>query len=325
MSAATVSFLVLREGTDTDDQPVQASQRVSHRDGLTQITLDPAAQRQAGIQTQELHVATWSASLTAYGTVLDAQPLADLASRYTTARAQEAAARSRAESARLALARARTLFEDQQNMSTAQLQAAQSAYRTEEAGLRAVESELAALAAQAQLAWGPVLKDALVKDRAPLTWLASGQEQLLQVTLRPGETAGSTEGAVAQPDGGARIPLRYLSPAARTDPRIQGASLLFTVPAGAGLLPGMTVRVWLPGTRALAGALIPSSAVVWTQGVAWAYFRSGQSAFVRRPVPTGSPQPDGYVVSGATDSEVVVQGAQMLLSEEQRAEARVSD
>jgi hypothetical protein len=89
----------------------------------------------------------------------------------------------------------------------------------------------------------------------------------------------------------------------------------------------MTVVAFVPTTRALQGVEVPPSAIVLAQGGAWAYFRTGPNTFARRAVPTDVPAPaGGYVMQGQPDSaEVVVQGAQMLFSEEFRAQAQVSD
>jgi hypothetical protein len=211
-------------------------------------------------------------------------------------------------------------------MSAAQLEAARSAYRTEQADLAAAQSELATLAATARQGWGPVLGEALLKGAPLANRLIAREELLLQVTLRPGETAaGDPADAYLERDDGSHVALRYVSPATRTDARIQGLSLLFTAPAAAGLLPGMSIQVWLPGGRALSGVLLPPAAVVWAQGAAWAYFKSGERTFVRRRIPTAGVEPGGYVVSEPDGSEVVVQGAQLLLSEEQRAQIRLGD
>jgi multidrug efflux pump subunit AcrA (membrane-fusion protein) len=128
-------------------------------------------------------------------------------------------------------------------------------------------------------------------------------------------------------DDGSRRSLEFVSAATKTDPRIQGASFFFTAPASSGLLPGMSVVAFVPTARAFEGVVVPPSAIVWAQGGAWAYFRTGPNTFARRAVPTDLPAPaGGYVMQGqANNAEVVVQGAQMLFSEEFRAQAQVSD
>ena len=67
---------------------------------------------------------------------------------------------------------------------------------------------------------------------------------------------------------------------------------------------------------------MPASAIVWQQGRAWAYFRTGPQTFARRAMATNLPAPrGGYVEMGIPDNaEVVVEGAQTLLSEEFRTQ-----
>lgn len=329
LGSATAGFLLQHKGADDSDEPIPAPQRVSHAQGEARISLDAAAQRESGIVTRRLTTGSWGTQLRAYGTVLDPQPLAELANRYLSARAQLQSAQARADGAHLALERARKLYADQQNMSAAQLQAAEASDRTERANVAAALSELSTVAATAQQSWGPVLSESLQKGTSLAARLAARQELLVQVTLRPGENAAPTPaGAYVQLDDATHIALTYLSPATHTDPRIQGVSLLFTAPAAASLLPGMNVLVLLPAKGTVSGTLVPAPAVVWTDGAAWAYFKSGAGVFVRRKVSTQNPQPEGYVAqlpNLPAGSEAVVQGAQMLLSEEQRAQIRVDD
>jgi hypothetical protein len=59
---------------------------------------------------------------------------------------------------------------------------------------------------------------------------------------------------------------------------------------------------------------------VWWQGRAWGWFRTGPDSFARRQLATAVPAKDGgYLVTALPDkTEIVVGGAQMLLSEEVR-------
>ncbi len=89
----------------------------------------------------------------------------------------------------------------------------------------------------------------------------------------------------------------------------------------------MTLVAFLPAGPAVEGAVVPASAIVWDEGRAWAYFRTSPATFARRPIETDVLAPGGgYVVSGIPGaSEVVVSGAQMLLSEEFRPETRAGE
>jgi hypothetical protein len=71
----------------------------------------------------------------------------------------------------------------------------------------------------------------------------------------------------------------------------------------------------------MSGVRIPADAVVWYGGQPWAYVRTGGTDFERRRIEQDHPTDGGFVVvHGFTPGEaVVVQGAQLLLSEESRA------
>jgi hypothetical protein len=66
------------------------------------------------------------------------------------------------------------------------------------------------------------------------------------------------------------------------------------------------------------GVVVPTSAVVWSEGRAWAYQQTGPSQFTKRSVATDLPLANGYFVAKglSTGDKVVTVGAQALLSEE---------
>jgi hypothetical protein len=311
-----------------EDSPVKAPLRVSMVGGEPVITLDAAAFQSGGIETVRLQTTARAPELQAYGTVLDLQTLTDLSNSYTTIKAQLQSAQAKLDASRMAFERAQRLYQDQQNVSAAQVQLSESGFRVDQASVAAAEVQLQNVAASALQQWGPVLGRALV-DRSPiLLRLLQRQDVLVQVTLPPGITlAEPPKVAVAQVGNSLHAELQYLSLAPRTDVRIQGISFLYIASAASRLLPGMNVAVALPAGKAAQGTLVPASAVVWSDGKAWAYFRTGDRSFARREIVTGTPAPDGgYIVRGLPDnSEVVSQGGQLLLSEEFRSRIEVSD
>ncbi len=139
--------------------------------------------------------------------------------------------------------------------------------------------------------------------------------------------AKAPENAFVETQAGRRIALTFVSPAASTDPHIQGQSFFYTAASESGLLPGMNVMAFVPTGQSAARAKMPAAAIVWLQGRAWAYFRTGPKTLVRREIATDSPAPDGgYFVKDMPDGTlVVVRGAQMLLSEEFRAQIQTEE
>ena len=102
-------------------------------------------------------------------------------------------------------------------------------------------------------------------------------------------------------------------------------SFLYFAPASSGVLPGMNVLVSLPSGPSGDGLAIPPSAIVWWQDRAWVYRQTEPGAFARTQIPTDLPSKDGgYVVKTLPkDVEIVTRGAQLLLSEEFRAQIQV--
>ncbi len=305
-----------------EGRPVMASERVSRRGGEPVIRLDGAAQRAAGIKTVALANSRHQKRLTAYGRVLDPGPLARLANRFAAAKSGREIVAAKLAAARAALARARALYSDRQNISAARLQAAEAAFAVAHARLAAADSELSTLKTRAEEDWGARLGEAVARASPLLESLLARRDLLLQVTLEAGETIPQPPGkALLETGSGRGVPLAFLSPATKTDPRLQGLSFFFTAPARSGLLPGMNVLASLAAGPTVEGTLVPASAVVWEKGRAWAYFRIGPHSFARRAIATKErARAGGYIVTGLPQrSLVVVEGAQMLLSEELRS------
>lgn len=310
------------------ERPVKAPLRVSIVAGEPTITLDAAAQQASGLMTAALETAPQRKQVQAYGTVLDLQALTELSNGYTAAKAQLQTAQAKLNASRDAFERAQRLYRDQQNISAAQLQSAEAAFHVDEASVAAAETQLQNLASTALQQWGPAIGRALVERTPMLLRLLQRQDMLIQVTLPPGQhLADPPRMAVAQSGSVAPANIQFVSPAPRTDSRIQGVSFFYSAPAGSMLLPGMNVVVMLPAGKAAAGSLVPGSAVVWSDGRAWAYFRTGVETFARRAVVTDTPSPDGgYAVAGLpAGGQIVAQGAQLLLSEEFRSQIQVGE
>jgi len=125
----------------------------------------------------------------------------------------------------------------------------------------------------------------------------------------------------------ANIDLDYVSPATRTDARIQGLSYFFVASGDSGLLPGMNTIVYVPSGRTYEGVFLEDTAIVQWQGRSWVYLRTGPDSFKRHPINTDQPvSDDDYVVKDIPPgSEIVVRGAQVLLSEEAKSELRGGD
>ncbi|AGK59747.1 hypothetical protein HYPDE_40393 [Hyphomicrobium denitrificans 1NES1] len=335
-------FIKGRDGAAAEaqrEQPVKAAVQVSRANtGLPTITLDPNLQKQADLQVKRPNTAPYQQQVQAYGSVLDLQTFTDLGNTIANAKSQLAIAEAKLAASQAAFQRTQVLHKNQ-NVSTAQFQAAEATYRSDEASVKAAEVQTQNATASAYQAWGQVLGRSLA-DGTPLArGLIQREEVLIQITLPVGVSLGrAPQTASIETTTGQRVRIEFVSPATRTDPKIQGISFFYTADAASGALPGMNVTAQLPVGQSTSGIAIPASAVVWLQGRAWVYLQVATNTFIRREIPTTEPQPGGgYVVPALANPQrselptsdvdgaepplpknesLVVSGAQVLLSQE---------
>ena len=318
------------ESMEKDEEgPVQSASRVSVQGGENIITLDNAARMKSGIEVEALKPALHSVEVRAYGAVLGVRELIDLRKSYADAKALVEKARARRDASRREYARLKALNKENRNISDKALDAAKAGLRADTADAAAATEALRALRAGALQRWGGVITGWVYGDSGAFRRLAGQKDLLVQVTLP--QEAGITHApysATVQRSGGRLVRARFVSPAPSTDPRIQGVSFFCTVPLkDSGLLPGMNVTAYLPGGPEIKGVIVPASAIVWWQGSAWVYVRSGGERFVRREVSAETPVKGGFFTSKGfkTGDEAVTRGAELLLSEEFRTHIQTSD
>lgn len=299
--------------------------RTAVEDGRTVVHLTDAERTRIGIVTETRRALPHPQEWTGYGSILDLARVTELANSYAGAVAALQTARARAEVSVNAARRLKNL--GAAAVATAQIETAEGTALTDQAAVTAAESQVRTLAATARQEWGTVLGRAIIERGTLVTRLIERDDFLMQVTLPPGETLSVPPGtAFAEvPPQSERVPLRLVSPATRTDPRIQGQSFYYLVSGNSGLLPGMSVMAFLPTGRGVTGILVPEEALVHAEGGTWVYRGLGGDSYVRHPVRPDAPMSaDSFIVEDLPDgSEIVLSGAQALLSEELRSRIRV--
>jgi hypothetical protein len=312
------------------EEPIKPPLRVTLPErGEPIITLDDDAQQAVGIELADLKPAKYQDQVRAYGTVLDLAALTTLNTNYIAAVSQLNTARARLAASEPAFQRAQALYA--KNIGNlVQVQSTEAALIADRAAVEAAQSQVRTLRATAMQEWGPVIGNAMVVDGGLITRLIERVEFLLQITLPPGVALDDVPptASVEVVGKSRRAEARYISPATRTDARIQGLTYFYAAPANSGVLPGMNVRAFLVNGAPVDGIIVPSSAIVWWAGKAWVYRRTGDNTFSRIPIPSEMPADgdDGFVVPVsilADNSHVVTTGAQMLLSEEFRSQIQV--
>jgi membrane fusion protein, multidrug efflux system len=297
--------------------PAAAISPVSVMNGLTVVEIKPSVQRASGLQEQTIGpAAATQGGATAYGVVMDLQPLLDWRGKYAGAQAQDGAARTQWGVARAELERQRQLRADDQNASLKSVQVAQAEEARAHSAAMAADGSLRALQADALQQFGPVLAG----------WARGGQGPMPQLAARHASLVGMALGERAPPrtlqvslGSGPRWNATWIGRAARADPRLGAGLQVYLVP---GSLPAnASVIAALPAaaTPDTTGVFVPLSAVVWYADQPWAYVRRDASHFARVPLLQATETPDGYIAHGgvAAGASVVTQGAGLLLSQEQ--------
>ena len=309
------------------EAPVKTPSRVSMDAGEPVVAIDNATQAKSGMLVSALKANTTPLEQQAYATVLPVQDLADARSSYATAKAQLEKAQASLDVARKDYHRLNELHNDDRNVSDKVFQAGAAALKSEEANVYAAQAAVQSVASTVAQHYGDVITAWLVNDTPTLTRVLQQQDVLVQVTY-PVNASPITAPKMIRIQSGENVfvTANLIARSPRLDPRLQGISYFYIAPARM-LVPGMNVLAFLPTKNEAQGVVVPQSAVVWWQGKAWIYVQKNGDRFARREIPTEQPVDSGFVVrSGLTSNDrVMIDGAQLMLSEEFRSQIQVGE
>lgn len=323
--AAIVVWSLLQDKRDMgkEEATPAATQRVAVVNGMTVVTLATATQAQSGIRTEPLSSTNDRAEMAAYGTVLDLQPLLDLRARYALAQADADVAQATLAASRQEYERSRLLYQDNQNIALKTYQAAQAAYRSDQAKAAAAGLNAQNIQAGMRQQFGATLTRWALKAHSPeFARLVNRQDVLLRVTLPLDDGIVAPARIQIGANDKRRLPADLVSPSPQSDPAIQGNAFIYR--AAAALASGTHITAYLPTAKQITrGTLIPAGAIVWYGGQPWAYVQIHADRFGRYPVAQQSPMQGGFFVTKGfkPGQRIVVSGAQLLLSEELRPQA----
>ncbi|MFZ5956794.1 hypothetical protein ACOXVJ_04675 [Pseudomonas knackmussii] len=294
--------------------------------GLTLVTLDPATLARTGIQTAALASINHRDERLAYGSVPDLQSLTDLGNRYRAAHGELAAAQAAASASNQELQRSRALARDAGNISQKSLQAAAATATADQTRVESARTNLQALRASLAQQFGERLAQLVAaQPSAELNRLLNHQDSLLRIAIPTLDKDKPPQQISIEDEAGQRITAELLSAAPQVDANLAGPVYLYR--STASLPFGSRLLAHLPTAQAVTeGVLIPQSAVLWFGGMPWAYAQVEAGRFVRRPLSDAVSVPEGYFVGSGfkAGEQVVVRGAQLLLSEEQRPQIAAS-
>lgn len=315
------------------EEEIESPSRVTTVEGINTVTLPLATQLNSGIQTAKVASTSFHGEIKSFGNVVAIDPLIEGKANYLNLQSNLKLAHIGLLQKSAQYQRLKTLNADDKNVSDLVLQEAWVTMDAEKANITALELQLKNLQTNLKLRWGNTLAKIAFSEKlsSKMIDLLNKNNVLIQVSL-PLNTFPPEQGAMVNitPLTESSVPIKaaYVSPAATSDSNGFGNTFYYSAPADL-LRIGMRVNVQVEPDpdNVNNGVVIPSNAVVWYAGKPWAYFKQAQitqdnnkdksSLFVRKPILTDTEIDTGWFNQGIEpDTEIVVSGAQLLLSEE---------
>jgi hypothetical protein len=307
----------------SQEEEINSPSRIIEKAGISIVRLPLATQQNSGIKTAQVKTLEYQGEIKSFGNVVNIDSLIEAKTNYLNLKTNANLARTNNQQNIQQYQRLKMLNEDDKNVSDLAVQEALAAVNADHATNKSHELQLKNLQNNVQLQWGVELSTLIFDEKLPthLSNLLNRKNVLIQVSL-PLPTANPAKGSTIKitPLNDNNVPIKatYVSPAATADTNGFGKTFYYSSPAEQ-LRIGMRVSVELGDAKsnAMNGVIIPSNAVVWYAGTPWAYFKQGQDQFVRKPISADNEVDTGWFNKNiSADSEVVVNGAQLLLSEE---------
>ena len=285
------------------------------------IKLEIEAQRLSGIETIKLNPVTYQPEFTAQGKALSLQPLLALRNRYLLSITERSSAEARYKQAEQSINRQQDLY---QNGITSKrnLQEQQAQWQSTKALANATNFQSKAIIDEAHLTWGKELIHwALSTNTEQLKGFLTNQQKLLQISLPTGKHLADSIKTIYVDITGDRNKAQkaeLISAVTQTDTIAQGESYYFKT-NDKKIISGIHVTAWIPEQKAqAAGVIIPKSALIWHMNQAFVFIKTTDENFSRVNIVNYSAANNGYFIEDAIkpNDQIVVKGAQMLLSEE---------
>ncbi len=304
------------------EEEIESLNRVTEKQGISIVTISPAVQTNSGIKTTRVHAATYSGEIKSFGNVVAIDSLIDAKTQYTNLRTESTVIQSTSENNIKQYQRLKALNADDKNVSDKAVQEALALVNADNAKIQAYDQQVKNLLASMKLKWGEALASLINDDNLPvhLQSLLNRRNVLVQVSLpinTPSPEPGSTVRISPINENVQPITAIYISPASQGDASGLGKTYYFSAPADL-LRIGMRVNVEAASKAPSSnGIVVPNNAVVWYAGTPWIYLKQGSDHFVRKPISTDTEVDAGWFNQNIkAESEVVIMGAQLLLSEE---------
>lgn len=302
-------------------QPAQPALSTFDDSGI--LRLSPARQQRGGLRTRIIESSEIRPESRAFGQVLPLAPLIEFAQLFKAAESEKNIAAAAEFSANSVYRQVESLYLDH---ATARFKLEQSKieWLSAKARHKQVTARLEAIRLGALQSWGEVLTGwAENPDGPEFAGFLRRNKFLLGVSLPSGTELSQDLNRVfvnRVPERSHAIAAELISSSPQAGEKSQGESYFFEC-AGDSLRTGMQLYVWIPvpgSTRR--GIEIPADALVWKDGKPWIYRKTGEDSFQRYRVASAFDHGERWYLPDHPESraEIVIEGAQMLLSEEYR-------
>ncbi len=304
-------------------EEIEGIDRVTENDGISIINLSTAVQKNSGIRTTKVDTTQFSGEIKSFGNVVALDTLTDARADYLTLQTELRAVNQSNKQNLIQYKKLKILNADDKNVSDRAVQEAFVLVNANQAKINALTLQIRNLRNSTLSVWGEKLsKLAFSQELGPqLQGLLKRNRVLVRASLPhgiPKPKTGDTITISALNNTNEPITAQYISAATQADTNGLGKTFNYSAPSES-LRLGMRVNVELTGVKQenSNGVIIPSDAVVWYAGEPWAYFKEGDAQFVRKPISADTELDTGWFNQNISeDSQVVISGAQLLLSEE---------
>jgi len=308
---------------NADDELKSPRSSVEMINGRLAVHLPDAIQQQANLELTRISRAEYKNEIHAIAQVIDIQPLVRLRSDIRQVRTEIRMAETALQVSGQEFERLKLLHKEASNISERELQQARLKWMSDGLELEGKRNRFDDLKDASIQSWGNELTEQILSNSDIVNQLFERKLLLLLVTLEinrllPENTDTVVISQREDPDfSGAAY---FLARALQVDNRIPGQTYLFYTPA-ISLRTGQYVDVWVPaGSDMLDGVYIPPAAIIWYVDKPWVYLKIDDHSFIRKELADFIITRQGWFVrNGFQDGdEIVLHGAQMLLSEEFR-------
>ncbi len=316
------------ETAEAEQEEIQTASGARVEEGRPLVQLSAQSQAAAGVKVWALTAARSQAAVEVYGAVANLLPLAESRARYFAALAEARAARAALALAESEYRRMELLFRDDRNVSEQALKSSEARYRGEQARQAAADQMAAGLRDAMRGTWGGTVTGwATNPDSQMMQALLQQRSFLVQLVLPPDLPRTALRERTVLAPAAARErqqSARLVGASPQIDPAFPGDTYFYLVESG-NLRAGTRLvgRVSL-SEASVSGVIVPSAAVVWHAGKAWAYVKDDEQTFARHEISTVEEMDGGWfnATGFGAGEDVVVSGAQLLLSEELKYQIR---